>query len=129
MIYPYFQPGSIVRVAVWPFNHIGIATERFVAGQQTIISASRRRGVVAEETMLEFSRGREVKLVGHPGKLDAQTVLARARSRLGTLWNAFNANCEHFASWAHDVEVESPQLQIVTALIALGVGIAAVRAA
>jgi hypothetical protein len=103
-------PGTIISIAVWPVDHVGIVTDRFVDGSPTIISNSLRRGGVVEETWQSFHAGLESQSRGYPGRLLPSVVLKRARSKLGSKWTP-TSNCEHLVRYAHGLPVESPQLQ------------------
>ncbi len=125
------QPGSVVAIPVWPgvsflpFRHLGIVTDTNWISGPRIISCSLRQGGVTEESVEEFSNGAPVTVVAYPGNLHPDEVIARARSRLGTPWNLFTFNCEHFVNWAHGLKPESPQLQaaaVVFVLAFLGIG-------
>lgn len=90
-----------------------------------VISCSRRCGGVTEESILEFSQGSEIIDRGYPSNLPPELVLWRARSKLGTPWNLFSENCEHFVARCHGLEVTSPQLRAAgvfagAALLAVG---------
>ncbi len=80
-------------------------------GPPSVISASKRTGLVLEEPWEDFSQGAPVRRLDLRGKLDPQQVLGRARSRLGQQWRLLFGNCEHFVRWAHGLPEESPQLQ------------------
>lgn len=111
------QPGLVVATPAGPAGlgtHVGIVTD---AG--TIISCSLRRGGVAEESPSEFSGGAPITPIGYPGNLPPLMVIARARMKIGTPWKLFSFNCEHFVNWAHGVEVQSPQLRMAVAFLAL----------
>jgi hypothetical protein len=84
-----------------------------------VISCSRRRGGVAEESIVEFSQGSPITPVDYPGTLPPFQVLWQARNLLGTRWDLFRFNCEHFVRLAHGLEPQSPQLQSGVALAAL----------
>jgi hypothetical protein len=96
-----------------------------------LISNSKRRGRVAEETWDECIGNRQVRYVGYPGKLPEGEVLYRARNKIGEPWNPLTWNCEHFAYWAHGLPKQSPQLReaVVIGLICLVVGSALRRQA
>lgn len=121
----WLRVGSVLAVPVGPFWHVGILSEPAGIIGPRVISCSRRRGGVTEESVLEFSQGAKVFERGYPGNLPSELVLWRARSKLGTSWNLFNGNCEHFVAWCHGLEVTSPQLRAAgvfagAALLAVG---------
>ncbi len=110
------QPGTIVSVPIGPLTHFGIVSDQQDTGFPYIISCSRRTGQVAEETATVFANGSKIKVHGYPSQLNPFQVVHRARSKLGTKYDLFKWNCEHFVRWVHDVKPESPQLQIATIL-------------
>lgn len=104
----WYNPGDIVRVRVNGFiEHEGIVTE---AGR--IISNSRRRGRVVEETPSEFAGGRKIEYVGRLSNMPGTRVVANARLRLGRPYDAFNYNCQHFVRECSGLRKHSPQKKI-----------------
>ncbi len=114
-------PGMVVEVFVGIFWHPGIVTKVWPGGAM-VISNSFRRGGVVEESIAEFSGGRKMRVGGIVPSTDPMHTVARARSKIGTRYNLFTWNCEHFARWAHGITPESPQLQRFGAVV-LGVGL------
>jgi hypothetical protein len=105
-------PGMLVSVPVFgPFRHVGLLGDRWIGGNLTVISCSRRRGEVVEESWDEFRQGQLVTLENYLGSRSPEVVLARAREAIGTRWNLVTFNCEHFVRRAHGVREQSPQLQ------------------
>jgi hypothetical protein len=92
-----------------------------------VISGSKVKWTVVEETMDEFGGGRPVTFRGYPSRLSRQEVVARARSMLGERWDLFVNNCEHVASRAHGIEPRSPQLRGAVTIGVVGVMIASLR--
>ncbi|MGJ8564413.1 MAG: hypothetical protein ACSHXY_12785 [Alphaproteobacteria bacterium] len=104
----WFDAGDIVRVRVNGFiEHEGIMTE---TGR--IISNSRRRGRVVEETASEFAGGRKIEHVGRLSGLSGARTLANARLRLGRPYDAFNYNCQHFVRECSGLRKHSPQKKL-----------------
>lgn len=101
-----YSVGTVLAVDFFPVTHVGIAT-----GRGWVISNSRARGGVYEESLRDFSDGRPIRVLGHLGNLPASRVVERARSKIGERWSLFSNNCEHFVRWAHGVKVASPQLE------------------
>lgn len=117
----WYQPGDVLRVRVSGFvEHEGIITE---TGR--VISNSRRRGGVYEESVRDFSGGRQILNVGRLSNLAPETVIARARERLGRRYQVYQYNCQHFVRDCYGLRTESPQkkLAIGAAAIALLVAI------
>jgi hypothetical protein len=115
----HFPPGTVVAISLGVAEHVGVATEK-----DTVISNSRRRGRVLEETYEEFSGGRPVYAKGYPGDLPPEKVLRRARGIMGERWNLFTNNCEHVVNKAHGLSPRSPQVRfaaVATAAVVLGV--------
>ncbi|PUB88045.1 MAG: hypothetical protein DBP00_07390 [gamma proteobacterium symbiont of Ctena orbiculata] len=121
----YLQPGTIVSVAVGPIRHFGIVSDRVDFGSPYIISSSNRTGQVAEEKSEIFANGGKIKVHGYPSRLNPFEVLKRARNMLGTKYDIFKWNCEHFVRWAHGLKPESPQMQVAVfgalSLLVLGI--------
>ena len=115
-------PGTVVSVAVGPITHFGIVSDRQSNGLPHIISCSRRTGQVAEESAAAFANGGKIKVHGYPGERQPLHVMQKARSALGTKYDLFKWNCEHFVRWAHELKPESPQLlaAMIIGLIGLG---------
>ncbi len=114
-------PGTVVAVSVGPVDHVGILTDRQIDGLPTVISNSLRAAGVAEESLLTFGSGKQVRVIGFPGNLSPREVLQRARSRIGKPWSLLKWNCEHFVHWAHGLKPTSPQLAVAVALALLGI--------
>lgn len=118
--------------------HVGIVTDRSdQRGLPHVISASKRTGLVREETWSEFTQGAAVVRQNIGGRLPSHEVLRRARSQIGEEWSLLWANCEHFVRWAHGLPRESPQLKAAVATttvfafgaLVVGLGVAALAGA
>lgn len=71
---------------------------------------------VREESLEDFSRGREVHVRYYDLSDDPDVVLERARSRIGDEgYRLFHNNCEHFAVWCRTGRHESSQVETVKA--------------
>ncbi len=116
----WFQAGDVVRVRVNGFiEHEGIVTE---TGR--IISNSRRRGAVVEESSRDFADGRKIEHIGRLSALPSDRVLANARARLGHPYSAFSYNCQHFVRECYGLGRRSPQKKIAMGAAALALLIA-----
>ncbi len=73
-----------------------------------------------------FAQGEVVTVDGYPGGLPSYEVLNRARSFIGTRYDLFGWNCEHFVAYAHGLQKQSPQVVITMAIAALCVCVLAV---
>jgi cell wall-associated NlpC family hydrolase len=116
----WYRPGDVVRVTVkGGILHEGIMTEH-----GRVISNSRRRGGVFEESTRDFSGGRKIRNIGPLSKMNPENVLARARARIGTPYNASSFNCQHFVRECYGLGRSSPQKKIL-----VGAGVLAAIAA
>ena len=105
-----FPAGTVVGASIGVYEHVGVMTD-----EGTVISASKRRGCVAEESPDEFSDGRPIYAKGYPGDLPADEVVQRAREMIGKRYDVVFNNCEHVVRHAHGVARRSPQLRAVGA--------------
>jgi hypothetical protein len=131
-----FSPGSVLATSHFMFTHYGIAGDKLVDGEQTVISCSRRRGGCREEQLRAFANEREVTCVGLIGNLTPHDILARARSQIGGKWDLFSNNCEHHVTTACGLDARSPQVRralltvgLAAVLLVPGARAAAVKAA
>jgi hypothetical protein len=119
--------GSVVSVPVKDYakiiQHKGILAWNGFQQQWTVISNSKRRGRVVEESLPEFSEGETVTVEGYPSSRPSHEVVRIARSEIGREWK-LSDNCEHFVRYVHGLRPESPQRQFLTGvgLFALFVG-------
>jgi hypothetical protein len=116
----YLDLADVVGVDVVTYgmlvHHVGIVVGEDAWGEVLVVSKSRTRGGVVEETLEQFSGGRGWTY--HPelrGRLPGWLVADRARRRLGERWRA-GSNCEHFVREVHGLPSDSPQLQRMLAL-------------
>ena len=109
-------PGTVLATRVGPFTHFGIASDRVISGEQTVLSCSLRRGAMVEERASEFSDGRQVEDRGYWGNLRPSEVVGRARSQIGRQWDALRFNCEHAVRISHGLPPASPQLAACAAI-------------
>jgi len=71
-----------------------------------------RRGPVADVSLTQFARGRDIRIRRDPPKFSSGEVVERARSRLGeSRYRLLTNNCEHFCSWALRDECYSKQVE------------------
>jgi hypothetical protein len=115
-------PGTVIGVpAVWEgfeVEHVGILTDLFVHNERTVVSSSKRRGGVVEETLVRFLDGRSGRVIGYLGTLPPRVVVARARAHIGREWSILD-NCEHFVRRVHGLVPASPQLESALATLGL----------
>lgn len=101
--------------------HFGILSDDHESGgEPTIISASKLRGAVVEETPIEFSLGFPICAHGLWGDQTWEDTVENARANLGKPYRIFNANCEHFVRFCTGLVPESPQLQQAVGAVCFG---------
>ena len=106
-----FPPGALLATDHGVFTHYGIAGDRLIDGQQSVISSSWRRGGTFEESLRTFANGHEVVSKGFIGNLSAHDILGRARADIGRRWDFARNNCEHHVTRACGLKPRSPQLR------------------
>ena len=82
------------------------------------LSRSIRRGPVTQVRLDEFANGQPVHIEcrGEPA-LEAQEIVARARSRLGeSRYRLLTNNCEHFSEWSRFGVSRSRQVERLVGL-------------
>jgi len=107
-----YKAGDVIetwRVLYW---HVGIVSDRWVDGEQVVLSCSGLQKMAVEEAMSKFSQGFPVRRKDIPCTLTAEEILERARSKLGHSYHAFRWNCEHFVYYSLGLEPRSPQLAL-----------------
>ena len=107
-----YSTGAIVKVLMGVYNHYAVVSDRYDNGKPMLISLSAKQGTVCEEAWDYCVENRKVVLSPVQGNLQPHQVVQRARSKLGKIkYSPLSRNCEHFARWAHDLKVESKQVQ------------------
>lgn len=112
----YLEPGTVVSAQKsGGVEHFGILTE-----VGTIVSASKIRQAVVEETPLQFSLGAQIYVHDIRGRQRWEQTVWMARSKLGEPYRLFDRNCEHFVRFCHGLPQKSPQLAaaVGTAILA-----------
>lgn len=116
----WYHAGDVLRVRVnGVILHEGIVTEH-----GRVISNSRRRGGVFEESARTFASGHNIINVGRLSSLPAEQVLARARARIGRPYDLVSYNCQHFVRDCYGLAPASHQKRL-----AVGAGLLAALAA
>lgn len=110
-----FESGDTIAI---PFGiglwHYGVVTSR-----GTVISNSLKHGGVVEQAFSTFANGKRVRLCERTDHFGAVASEQRARQAIGASYSLTDANCAHFARWAHRRKPTS--LQIASATVsALG---------
>ena len=113
-----FPAGTVVGTGIGVYEHVGVMTD-----SGTIVSASKRRGCVAEESPEDFSDGRPIYAKGYPGELPADQVVKRAREMIGKRYDVVFNNCEHVVRHAHGVPRRSPHLRAIGAMAVGGLAL------
>lgn len=113
------NPGDVIGVRVGPVTHVGIVSDRYVGGEPLVISNSHRAGGVAEEPLSVFRGGYQLVSVPQSSTIARWQIPARARQMLGSRWNLFSWNCEHFVHWASGLKPRSPQLDQASAFVGI----------
>jgi hypothetical protein len=129
----HYAPGAILAVpemtdSIGVVVHKGIQSDRAGwDGFPTVLHSSKLYRRALETTMTEFASRATgpVRSEGYPGRLPAWRVLQNARSKVGVPWR-LEQNCEHFATWAHGLVPNSPQLQAGVGKVAVGALLAAI---
>ena len=121
------QPGTVVTVPLgFGFRHLGIVSDRWLAGQPMVIAGSSRTGTVAEEAWGVFCPDGRYEVVDLGGPINGHAAVWRARSHIGTRYSLLNWNCDHVVRDAVGLQPESPQ---IVACVLGGLMIAAFMAA
>lgn len=101
------QLGIVLKAPYALYNHYGIVT-----GHNTIIHNSKEGGKVEEVSFHDFTNGREVEVSSiQADESIRQQAVERAKQMLGTKYNLFSENCEHFVSQVSGNAKASTQVQ------------------
>ena len=104
-----FRLGDRVSAGRGLYRHVGIVSGFLPDGTVLVVSASKQKEIVVEETIDDFAGGRRVRNDGFDSDLPREHVVARFRRMVGQRWALFR-NCEHYASAAEGKKPRSPQL-------------------
>ncbi|MDY7022414.1 MAG: lecithin retinol acyltransferase family protein [Cyanobacteriota bacterium] len=89
------------------YEHHGID-----CGDGTVIHYRKPSEVIEQTSMATFARGGKVYVRSYPVRYIADTVVMRAKSRLGeSKYNLLFNNCEHFATWCVTGVSDSHQIR------------------
>jgi hypothetical protein len=79
------------------------------------LSRGWRGGPVEEVSLAEFARGHRIRVrIDAAVRFDPETIVARARSRLGENgYRALSNNCEHLCAWCICGESRSRQIDVL----------------
>jgi hypothetical protein len=97
------------------YTHHGIHVGNGRVIHYSGLSGGWRGGPVEEVSLAEFARGRSIRVRPHVGaRFDRDTVIARARSRLGEdRYRPLSNNCEHLCEWSIHGENRSRQVEVL----------------
>ena len=116
--------GDHLFVYSWGYSHHGIdcGDGRVIHfdfdPQRKLLSTILNRDLskIRETTVEAFSRGRTIHVRNYDRCDDPETVVARARSRVGESgYHLFGNNCEHFSVWCKIASHESTQVEAAKA--------------
>ena len=101
-----------------PLRHYGVYAG--VPDLPLVIHANKAHGVHFAPVE-DFAAGRRPEIVDHACSwVDAALRVGQAQSRIGTLYNALRANCEHFATYVWNGKAVSWQVRrIIVATVLL----------
>lgn len=127
-----FEPGDPIAVDVFPggvVTHVGIVTDvragpPAVGGVASVhvVSASARRGGVFEEPLEVFAQGGAPYRPAIARLLPRESVVARARARIGRPYRLLTDNCEHLVLHCLGHAPKSPQLRRLARRVATVAG-------
>lgn len=110
-----FDAGDTIAVrfggVLW---HYGVVTS-----SGTVITNSRKRGGVVEQSLSEFAQGRRIRLCGQANTLDGVNIERRARRALGSDYKLTQSNCIDLTRRTHR---QSPTPWQVTAAVSSAIG-------
>ena len=111
--YYLLSPGSVISVRYSLYKHFAIVSDSFTDGKPNLISLSHRSGGVLEEPWSTAVGNRPFELSSIQGNKSSDTVLACARSFIGSdiRYNVVTFNCEHFVRLVHGLPVKSKQVR------------------
>ncbi len=118
------KPGAVISVSHGLYRHKGVVTSTWP--RIMVIHASKARGHVVEEPLEDFAEGRSILVENTPELWQGQTIVDRARTRLGQRYVLSKFNCEDLVTFALGHEPHSAQLAgwILVGLLGLLVVIA-----
>ena len=126
-----YTPGTVIYVWMGFYWHYGIISGFNGLGELTVISNSKQKKRVVEESLTSFCSGRKPIVKGYPSNLPPGYVVERARSQVGKKYELLSHNCEHFRRWVHQIKPESPQIQslvwVISSLLLVTVAARAAR--
>lgn len=126
-IHSWPQPGTVVSIPTFLiYRHKGIVSDRWRNGKPMIISNSARAGGVQEEPWDVFAEDHIINVDGYPSGSPNYEVVNRAHSLIGTQYDLFNWNCEHFVASVHKLKKQSYQVTITVAIAVLCLSMVAI---
>jgi len=92
-------------------------------GNNTVINASKKYGVVLIQTLKDFSEGKIISNHGKKSSEPTHIVINRATALLGQKYDLFSNNCEHFISEVSGLNKTSPQLNLLFGISVFCIGL------
>src|SRR6185436_14895061 len=90
------------------YRHVGIVSGCLPDGTVLVLSGSKQKRVVVEETIHEFADGQQVRNDGFDSHLPRDVVVWQFRRMLGQPWTLLGSNCEHYVAVAEGKQPSSP---------------------
>jgi hypothetical protein len=103
------KDGSHIKLFRGCYYHHGI----YIGGNKVIHYDGKpfKPGCICECSLEDFANGGTIEIVTHDNGHNPDTIIRRARSRLGEKkYDTFFNNCEHFANWCAIGKKQSPQV-------------------
>ncbi|WP_032924673.1 YiiX/YebB-like N1pC/P60 family cysteine hydrolase [Leptospira santarosai] len=101
-------------------THTGIFIGADESGTLWVVESQIPNGVRLV-TLEDFCQGQKFTAVAP--SLAQTEVVNRAISKIGTPYNPFYSNCQHFTNWAAYNKVESPDLKFLCTLSLIGLAL------
>ncbi len=116
--------GDKIQVQRFLYRHVGIYLGPRLDGR-CVAHNDKKTGVVILSTFEKFLGGSAVSIeIPAPADSFARTqVVQRALSLLGTKYDLWKFNCEHYANYSQTGKATSPQLSAAFALAAIVLGL------
>ena len=116
-----YPPATVISIRYPLYKHLAIVSDTLTDGKPNLISLSYRTGGVTEKPWKTVVGDHVFEQSQIHGNDSAEVVLKRARSFINTevSYNLLTFNCEHFVRLAHNLPIQSKQVQqtVIGALI------------
>lgn len=106
-------PGTVIAIRYPMYKHFAIVSDRISNDMPYLISLSFRKNGVEEESWDTVVGNHTVEPSCIKGDYPKEIILTRARSYINSKikYKLFTFNCEHFARYAHGLQLESIQVK------------------